>query len=349
MRPQTVVVGAVFALLVDVAISQTARYGYNLVQCPSGSDTHLTVPIQQTPVLFQSRVSRVTPSPGFVTISSVLAPGWGTRTLGADYYVRWLSGQNEGRWSAIQSNTRESITLATAGVQVSSFQAGDRFCVVPYWTLDTLFPPGSQQTIHVSEGLLPHQHRSLVLLNSNAGSGINRSASSVFLLTGTGWVSASSGNTVAGTQRLVPGSTFVVRHSRNVLATSFLPSGRVVSGPDAVRIEPDLAGRKDINVGLQRSVPMTLGASALGSSAFAASLNHSQGFRGDELLVFDNASTAFNKAPSSTYYMVGTFWYRDSGLNASNPRAENESVFLPGRGVIIRKAAGTEAKFWTTP
>lgn len=329
--------------------ASAGRYGYNLVACPSGSDTVVSVPVQRGPVYFQSKVNAIHRGTESISIVPLLPPTWGSQALASSHYVRWLSGQNAGRWYPVLSNSAQSITISVAGENSQSFADVDSFALVPYWTLDQLFPPSSQKTIHVSQGTLPHQHRTLLLLQDNALPGVNRPASAVLILTPTGWMTAGPASSPAGSTLLRPGATFVVRHPPGVSATSFAPCGKVVAGSDVVRITPDPAGKKDFHVSVQRVVPIALGQAGLGAEVFSSSPNHAAASRLDELQIFDNTATSFNKAASARYYKVGTSWHRDEGLGASNPRAEGDTVLAPASGVVIRKAAASGMQFWLNP
>lgn len=330
--------------------AQAPRLGFNQVECPAASDTVVSVPLQRTPVLLQSQAATVAAAAGAVTVTPILPPSWGAGSLADSHYVRWLTGPHAGRWYAIQGNTAAAITLDTQGDTAEHFQAGHAFSLIEYWTLDALFPPGVQTAIHVSAGTFPHQYRTQVLLFNQDGNGINRPADKIFILTESGWRAAAAGNAPAGSTRLPPGSRFIIRHPPGVAATVFLPHGRVVTGPDVLKLAPDPAARRDHHLSLQRPVPVNLESAGLTAPAFIPSTSHAPASRADELITFDNAAAAFNKPPKHIYYRVGAAWFRDAGLQAANPRAESDVVFPPASGVILRKApAAGGSQFWTNP
>lgn len=327
------------------APAQNLMVGFNRIQCPPQSDTLVSVPFMKHPV---AAVLRVSGSPDLSTLDrAVLVLGqnatWSNDSLKDTHYVRFTSGSKAGHWYDIAANTANSVSLDLNGGNGTGIAAGDGFLVVEYWTLDSLFPPSSQSTIHVSSGTLGYQQKSLVLIPNVSAEGINLPAEAVYLLTASGWKKGVKGYPAAGNTILPPGLPFIIRHPRGVAATTFEPEGRVLRTADAIELAGGASTRQDNTVAVLRPVAVALADSGLDEASFLSSLSHSAADRRDELLVFDNIIAGFNKKPSAVYYKVAGSWFREDGKAASNPAADQEKALSASGGVIIRKAEGTAA------
>jgi uncharacterized protein (TIGR02597 family) len=113
-----------------------------------------------------------------------------------------------------------------------------------------------------------------------------------------------------------------------------------------VGLAGNASNRQDNLVALPRPVNLTLDEAALISGgAFTPTVN--AGVRQDELLVFDNSRTNFNKSAAATYY-----YYTNSGVGGwlkvgSGAAYGSSNVIGPGAGFIIRKASGGSGRAWT--
>jgi uncharacterized protein (TIGR02597 family) len=68
--------------------------------------------------------------------------------------------------------------------------------------------------------------------------------------------------------------------------------------------------------------------------------------RRDQLLVFNNAATGFNKSASATYYYLTNSGWRSTTTGNTNV---GSAVIPAAVGYVIRKATnnGTGSSFWT--
>jgi uncharacterized protein (TIGR02597 family) len=336
-------VGTLLAPL--AAPAQNLMIGFNRVKCPPQSDTLVSVPFMKHPV---AAVLRVSGAPDLSTQDqAVLTLGqnatWSNDSLKDMHYVRFTSGSKAGHWYDILGNTANALTVDLNGGDGTGIAAGDGFIVVEYWTLDSLFPPSSQTTIHVSPGTLGYQQKSLILIPNVNAEGINLPAEAFYLLTASGWKKGVKGFPAAGDTILPPGLPFIIRHSRGVAETTFEPEGRVLRSADAVDLAGGASTRQDNTVAVLRPVAVALADAGLDETAFVSSLSHSAEDRRDELLVFDNSIAGFNKKPSAIYYKVSGSWFREDGKAASNPPAGQEKALSASGGVVVRKALGTPA------
>jgi uncharacterized protein (TIGR02597 family) len=154
-----------------------------------------------------------------------------------------------------------------------------------------------------------------------------------------GWY-AVGGSTPQGGTRFPPHRYFVVRH-RLPTDSELLVLGGVQMAGFRVPVATRTANRDQDNlVALPVPMPVTLSASRLiESGAFTPSPDGAA--RRDELLVFDNTRTGFNKSASAIYYYisgnpaVAAGWYK-----VGDPTQTYGNILLkPGEGYVVRKRA----------
>jgi uncharacterized protein (TIGR02597 family) len=150
--------------------------------------------------------------------------------------------------------------------------------------------------------------------------------------------------TAVDDQILLPDVYFIVRHNTST-GTVFTAQGCV---PDAKLAAPLFAipsGKQDNYLALARPAAVTLDESGLIESG-AFSPSPSAFIRTDELFVFDNTTTNKNKTAAATYYYQGNAWRKFGDLVGT---WDDEPVFAPGTGFVIRKAAGTSTNWINSP
>lgn len=322
--------------------AENLMIGFNRVSCPPKSDTLVSVPFMKHPVKAVKTLSAVpTPTAGQATLTPAETTAWNADELKDDYYVRITSGALAGHWYDVTGNAGSTLTIDLNDEDGSGFAKGDTFMVVEYWTLDSLFPPSEQTTIHKSSGNLGYQQKSKILIPNIRDAGTELPAQEIYFLTDGGWKKSASGFPNAGNTILQPGLPFIIRHPAGVAATDFEPDGRVLRSADSIWIEQTATDKQDNTIALQRPVDLSLSDSGLDEVAFASSASHAKKDRKDELLVFDNGAKAFNKSPSATYYKVGQSWFLDSGNGEANSSAADVKAISASGGLIIRKHKGT--------
>ncbi len=325
------------------ASAENLMIGFNRVSCPAKSDTLVSVPFMKHPVKATKSLASVpVPSAGQAVLTPSEATTWTADELKDNYYVRITSGALAGRWYDITGNAAAALTIDLNGEDGSGFAVGNTFMVVEYWTLDTLFPPSTQTTIHASAGNLGYQQKTKILIPNIDDAGINLPAKEIYFLTSGGWKKSAAGYPVAGNTILQPGMPFIIRHPAGVEATDFEPEGRVLRGTESAWIEQTDLNKQDNALAILRPVDVALSDSGLDELAFASSNSHSTADRKDELLVFDNILAAFNKSPSAIYYKFSQNWFLDEGKTDSNSSATSAKALSASGGLIIRKAKGTE-------
>ncbi|HVU25444.1 MAG TPA: TIGR02597 family protein [Opitutus sp.] len=263
-------------------------------------------------------------------------------------YVLVLSGPLEGAGLPVTARSGRTLTVTAGAFDLGELRtesadgsgAGNVAAVVPYWTLDTLFPAGAGINVSTSAS----NRATEVLFFDDTIAGINLSAAATFFYfagsgsKAAGWYKVGDTAAPKGGQRLNPGSYFIVRH-KVATDTTLLVTGCVQLAGYRVPLWLRTAdGAQDNFVCLPAATPVSLGNSGLvDSGAFQAS--PSAAARTDELLVFDNTLVAQNKSASAVYfYFAGSEakpagWYKVG--DTSHP-ADTE-LLHPGEGFVVRK------------
>lgn len=303
-----------------------------------GSDTLVSLPLHR-PALVEARLSARSANQFTLDATVPALPSSGA-------YVMIMSGPLEGAVLPATAATSNTVTINASGYDLTALVtgvSGDYAAVIPYWTLDTLFPAGAN--IYPSPSKL--SARSQILLYDHTQVGTGRSPSLVYFYfagNGTyaaGWYRFGDMTALRGGTTLPPQRPFLVRHPVGVSDTELLVSGAVSLAAYRVPIATlSPATAQDNLVALPVPVPITLAASRLRESgAFAASPSRLSPT--DQLLVYDNTTVAQNKAPSATYFYFagnGTYaagWYRFGDMTQSAANL----VLRPGEGWLIRKYA----------
>ena len=138
------------------------------------------------------------------------------------------AGTRAGWTFEVSSHSASTITIDAGGEDLSDLADGDRFEVIPHWTLSTLFPQATQTAIHESTSKLSTGRKSRVLFFDETTSGISLAPDRVYFLTADGWFQSTSGLPSADDVVVPPGKAFVIRHPATETATEFIPHQMVV-------------------------------------------------------------------------------------------------------------------------
>lgn len=332
----------------------TTPVGYTTTVCPSNSDTITSVPFM-SPVF--AGTTGVPVNNGNGTTSMVLS---GNPTLdqglNSSYYVSFKDGIHDGEFYEITDKTLgATIIIDDNNVNLTNVAAGTLIEVVPFWTLETLFPDGNT-TIVSSAGNFPNQRKTTVLLPATLVGQTNVAPSQTFFYNGatSNWRSSASGFPVSDSVKLWPDSYFVIRHDATSGPTNYIPSGGVNQNEFTIPLFTAIGAETDNFVAITRPVDVRLDQLGLGNSsgpstAFVASTGNFPNQRGDTLLTFDNTLALQNKAPSGTYFFssVGNTWRS----TASGFPISDATLLKSSQGFIIRKKAtvGGATSFWINP
>jgi uncharacterized protein (TIGR02597 family) len=351
---------AVLALAGGQAEAQTGPvsppFGFLHVTCLANSDTYVSVPFTRLPEFTgtidssSSNVLTISGSTGWTANQFVYAQG----TQPKSYYVILSSGTvanpKAGSTYSINSNSSTTLTLNLNGDDISSIPAGSVVTIIPYWTLNTLFPASNAGTeFTASAGSSPRTRATQILFPDFTSAGINLAPPVGYYFYNGAWRQVGGDPTVDMGDTTIGTEGYII--VRNVQTTTTLTAmGSVLVNPLTTPLSTQANGQQDNAGALLRPVGVTLdNLGLITSNAFAASPGSSADTRGDELLVYDNSSAAINKAPTGAYYYYNGAWRLDGG----DPTVDQGGTVIPaGTGFTIRKAQtsnGASAMWENTP
>ena len=325
---------------IDSAAGFSDIAGYMRLPFFSNSDNFVSVPFLR-PGATVAQISSVASN----IISITGFPDWaanqfiysaGTQTN--HYYVRLTSGAAEGRVWTVVANNANSLTVDLSAGDLSTIAPGDILSIEPNWSFASAFNGGSGVNASPTSGT----RNTELLMPDLASAGINLSAAKIYFYNAGVWKIVGQGITDHGDDVIPPNSHFIVRHNvaTNTTWTAF---GMVDAAKISIPLRAQLSVGQDNFIGLARPNFLTLNESGLISSgAFMAS--PIPGNRTDELLTFDNAVIEKNKSASAVYYYWNNAW---RSVGAGSTDVGNTPVFVPGNGVIIRKATNNTAPIWS--
>lgn len=276
------------------------------------------------------------------------------------YYVFLKTGTRAGMYYTVVSNAAASLTVDTAGDDLSTaINSNTNLEVVPYDTFGSIFPGGAGVHPSASHSASTSVRLSSVFIPDHATAGKNLAFPVSYYYysgvsaPGPGWRRAGFSGTIANDDILLPDTFFAVRHNIST-ATAVTFTGTVQMAQLTTPIGTIAASTDQDNaVALPFATEMTLAQLKLyESGAFVGSATHSTGARQDVVLVWDNSVSGKNKAADATYYYYtganspGPGW-RKSG--DSGTLVDNDVVVGPNKGIVIRKKAAAQAAtvLWT--
>lgn len=315
------------------------------------SDTIVGLPLRQS----TSLVSTLTEAPDVdgdevtLTISGSMTAG----DFDGTHYVKFVDGDDSGKWFAVVSNTTDEIVIDLNGDSIAA-DDGDQLEVLKFWTLGELFDPTVSTTdptttgnaIVASTNQLASGRRTSILIPDFDSPGINLATTATYYVNDGIWKRQGSGATNFSDVQLWPDAYFIIRHPAAVTSsTSYVVSGEVEPNDFAVVLSTRTGGSQDNFVAIPRPVDTSLNDLNLGgTSAFESSTNQLASGRRDQLFVFDNTATGQNKATVATYYYNDGIWKRQGG-----GAADFGSTTIPaGAAILIRKyqTTGGESSIW---
>jgi len=351
----------IFAGSISASIGQNATtdpVGVVTLDASGSSDTAICPPLQR-PKVFSGSIGDA--SGAQLTIQG--AQGWQPNQFAYSspaqlntYYALVKSGARAGAFYTVTGNGESSLTVDLAGDNLEAvLEEGDLIEVVPYWTLNTLFPGG--QGFKPSSSFTPVS--TLVIPNpTQAGAGLPASDKYFYYsgaaAGGAGWRKVGGAPTAKYNDLpLPPDSHFIVRHnSSGDTKLQILGDVRMVGSQTAIgTIQQNT--KQDNHIGFPFPVPLTLAQSQLyesgavsGSSTFTPT---------DVVLVYDNSIKTLNKPPTLKYFYytgaaAGGPGWRKVG-SAPTAKFDSQVVFEVGAGVVIQKSENSSPSFalFSTP
>lgn len=325
-------------LLTAIALAQSSLFGVSTdpvgfvsVSVPANSDAVLAVPLNRA-AEFKGVIQSI--SGNVITVAGT--PAWTANafapgvTANKTYAVQIAGGAKEGMIGRVTANGTNTITVAldsgddltnigTVAAPLDPDGAGpltaqaDQIDIMPYWTPGSLLPT----TLGVGVQFFGF---------TGTPAGTNLAAVQIYSHTGSGVWENGDDFSDASDIPLPFASAFILRNSTsNVQNISFV--GTVPMTTHRVRFGT-LASNKaqDIRFGYTSPVPTTLAQAGLtGTGSPAAS--------GDQILIFNNSQTGFNKAAAQILEFDGTDWTDGETFEV----VTNTFQFTPGFGYLYRK------------
>ena len=330
---------------------ETDPVGYITKTVNANADLKLGLPLHQAPVL-SSAVESVTTST--VTVSATVPD------VTTDAHYLWVtSGPLVGKWYTITSATSNSVTveedLATEGLV-----ATNTFELIPFWTLDTLFPSGGG----VPKSSSVFAASAQVQLSNLDGEGINIATGDSYIYSdgsdsgfgiSEGWVNTNNpfgGNT--GSVIISPASYITIRNE-TASPADIINSGSVPTGNVANYVLSSSSGEQDsqitnpfpAGISLANSGLITDGVIRASSNAFTPL---------DQLQIYPSSPSTINPGVASTYiYSDGSqsgIGIPEGWLDINNPFGglKNDDLIPAGAAIIVRRSTGTdELVSWSPP
>lgn len=316
----------------------------------ANSDTLYGISLTR-PAIFVGQVAHASGA----TIELCGSPGWQTNQLVAGaHYVRLggcgLTDTHAGKTFQVVGNGSASLVLDLNGDCIDTVPPGAPVSVTPYWTLDTLFPR-TDANVSFTPSSSPLAIQTQLLIPNYTGTGINLAASKSFYFiesgTNVGW--RKTGEPIAkdyGSQILLPDGYLIIRNKNNAPTLPLRIAGNVVVDKSSFPLHTNLSTAQDNHLGLPSPLPVALGALGLAAGPFAATTNPLQ-IR-DRLLLFDNATPAYNKTPNKSYFYLASGTFAGWRLAGAPLEQDHGTDPIPGcSALLIRKAPADGAtSFW---
>jgi len=261
------------------------------------------------------------------------------------FYLFIKGGMVEGKWYEILDNDGSSVSIdqgaSADDVESQGLAPDDAVCVIPFWTLNTLFPDG--EGIDASPD--PFNPAGLILVYSGPQTGVNIPPDqSFFYHDGSqgpaGWYE--NGNLGVGVQddlAMAPDTYIFVRNfgaSKQITISGVVPSSKFTA--ELITSTE----RQDNLVANPFPIPISLADSKLFESG-AVSTSPDPFNPTDLVLLYDSSATGLNHPPAKAYfYHDGSQgpagWYENGNLGVG--LQDTELLIQPGDAIVVRKAGG---------
>lgn len=338
--------------------SYTTPVGYISVSAPVSADSPFSIPLNR-PASIQT-----TAASGSGTSLTLNVGGLTVDQFTNKFFVQFNDGALAGRYFVISGNNASSGSTTVFTLEDSlggSLIGTPSVSVIPFWTLNTLFPAGAG----VGSSADPFVPESVVMFTDQVGTGINRATVGSYLYHAgsidfpAGWYD--SGNPFDGVKDdvvLIPDAMYIVRKESTAPATNIVISGEVPSVSPSNPFVVIASGENDNFVAQPLPVDLTLAQSGLfdaGNPLDCAIRSSDDPFvPGDQVLVFSDSPSTQNEATVASYlYHAGSIDFPAGWYDSGNPFGGlvTDAVLKAGRSFIIRKSAGTPSasNYWTTP
>lgn len=354
MKPSIKFLILAAALTCGFAKGQTTAYttpvGYVTVGVPANADTTITPGLIKSPV-FSGVTTSVNGSE--LTVTGITSGAFVSPN--PQTYVQVTSGSLSGMIFPVTANSASTITVDSGATSLQSmgFVAGNSIKVIPYWTLNTLFPLGNGVGT-TADALNPS---SFVMVSDYQGTGPNRASGKLyFYCTGdselglpAGWYDNADPFAGAVNDTIIdPTIQYTIRSvsSAQVVITGEVPTSQVST---------EIVTSNNANDNYM-AVPFPVDISLQDSGLQSVIAGTSDALNPTEFVfVYDDASEGFNKSASAAYFYctgdaelgLSAGWYDNADPFAG---VVTSKVLKAGRCFILRKAPSTAGVIdWVAP
>jgi uncharacterized protein (TIGR02597 family) len=245
----------------------------------------------------------------------------------------------EGHTYPIIGNGTNTLTVDLGADSLTGIPMNAQLSVIPNWTLATAFP-ASDQNVSFTPTTVVGTYKTQIRVPDASASGINQPYTTYYFRNNA-WHVIGDDVTDRGDDPFMPDSYFVVRNENGAPTLPLVSLGGVLLKKLAVPLATSTTTAQDNPVSLLRPLDVALNATGLNATD-GSFLN------GDQLLVFNNAVAAFDKAPSAIYVQAAGVTegpWRRVGDTTTDRGGE---IIPSGTGFIIRKAISDgQPDFWT--
>lgn len=327
----------------------TDPVGFATTSCLANSDTYLALAFTRPPE-FTGTVASVLGS--IVTINGT--PGWSANqfvytaaTQSKHYYALIGSGgasnPKEGHFYVVNANGSNTLTLDTSADNLAGVVANTKVTLIPFWTPATIFP-SSDAGVAFTATTSSSNYKTLLRIPNGSAVGINQSYAAVYFFSSNvdsssnnvGWRVVGDNLTSHDDDPVLPDSYFAVRNNNGAPTLPLTAAGSVLMSKFAVPLFTQSTQQQDNPVAMIRPVSVTLDHTGL--TPFDGSFLPT-----DQLLLFDNSVTGFDKSPSAIY-TFDSGWKKSGDGNVDH----NKDLIASGSAMLVRKAAaaGGKTSYW---
>ncbi|RYD38684.1 MAG: TIGR02597 family protein [Verrucomicrobiaceae bacterium] len=305
------------AMAAGVATAQpttatTKPVGYvslgNSGSVPANTDVSISIPINRD-TEFAGTVTSI--SGTSITVTGT--PNWATNQFtSVPYLVTIGGGAEEGLTAVVNANGSNTLQVVVVTGNLANVTSGTALSVRKAWTISALLPTG----------VIPNGTQLLAYDGETAG--INLAPTQIYTMTPSGWFLTLGGSGASPNAILYPGESFVLRTAATAI-TNLVVSGEVPVTKHRValtKLSPSGTGQ-DV-----RASYLTPVDEAVGVAGFPA-------VNGDQILIYDNASSGRNKAPTVILTKTPTGWFGTLGLSGN----QDAYVIPGGKGFVYRFSA----------
>jgi uncharacterized protein (TIGR02597 family) len=340
-------IGAFLTLTVSLFGSTvtTTPVGYITKTADASSDLKLGLPFKQAASL-TAVVSSVSSST--ITVTGVVPD-----VTSEAHYVWVTSGDSVGNWYQVTSSDSSTVTVSD-NIE-ASLSAGDSFEVIPFWTLNKLFPSGagfiSSPNVFTPSGF--------ILTNNMSAVGVNLAPESAYFYHDGGQIPAGwyqNGALGAGQKGnvVISPESFITIRNLSASSVDITVAGTVPAATVSNDIVQLAAARQDNLVANPFPTGVKLSESCLVYDNPEAGVDavltgtmdpSSNVFTPGDLLLVYNSYTGTNPAPDKAFLyhdgsQIPAGWYQNGALGSGQ---QGDFTIPAGAAVVIRKSAGVDS------